>query len=293
MQHTIESQGYTAIIDETGAELVSLKSPQGEEYMWSGDAEYWTGRAPILFPVIGRMKEGGYTLDGQHYEMPKHGLVRKKPWVLIDHASDNLTFSTRADENTLKHYPFDFELQAHFQLTGPNLAISYVVTNHGTTDMLFSFGSHPAFALPLAVGEGLDQWSVKFSEQETLDRQMLDGGLIGENPVKKFIDKGSNVQLSDTIFNDNALIFFGVRSQRLDLVHAQYGRRLSLHTGGAPDLGIWSMPSAPYVCLEPWFGYDDPVNASGDFREKPGLVSVEAGSAFETAITVEVGGFHA
>ncbi|CAA6826646.1 MAG: Unknown protein, partial [uncultured Thiotrichaceae bacterium] len=224
----------------------------------------------------------------QHYEMPKHGLVRKKPWVLINHASDNMTFSTRADENTLKHYPFDFELQAHFQLTGPDLVIRYAVRNHGTTSMLFSFGSHPAFALPLAVSERLDQWSVEFSEPETLDRQMLDGGLIGGNPVKKFIDKGRTVQLSDTIFNDDSLIFFDVRSRRLDLMHAERGRRLSLHTGDAPDLGIWSMPGAPYVCLEPWFGYDDPVNASGDFREKPGLVSVEAGSVFETAIRIEL-----
>lgn len=288
MQHTIESQGYTAIIDETGAELVSLKNPQGEEYLWSGDAEYWTGRAPILFPVIGRMKEGGYTLDGQYYEMPKHGLVRKKLWKLVDHGPHHVTLSTVTDDDTLKHYPFEFHLQVSFRLVGRYLEISYVVQNTKSADMLFSLGSHPAFALPLAAGEGLDQWSVKFSEQETLDRQVLDGGLIGEHPVAKFIDRSDSIQLSDTIFNDDALIFFGVCSKRLDLMHAKRGRRLSLHTGGAPDLGIWSKPSAPYVCLEPWFGYDDPVNTSGDFRDKPGLITLSPYDIFQTAIWIEM-----
>nr|CAA6829257.1 MAG: Unknown protein [uncultured Thiotrichaceae bacterium] len=288
MQHTLESQGYIAIIDEVGAELISLKNPQGEEFMWSGDEKYWTGRSPILFPIIGRLKGGGYTLDGEHYEMEKHGLVRKKPWELVDSAVDGVTLSTRADDNTRKHYPFDYELRVHFQLVGPSLSVNYSVMNHGDAEMLFSLGSHPAFALPLTEGEGLDQWSVEFSEEETLDRQVLDGGLIGENPMLKFMDQSRKIPLSETIFDDDSLIFFDVRSQRLDLVHAEKGRCLSLYTGGAPDLGIWAKPGAPYVCLEPWYGYDDPVNTSGNFREKPGLVKLDPADTFRTSIRIEL-----
>ena len=288
MQVEIESQGYTAVVSQKGAELVSLRDAQGEEYMWSGDEAYWTGRAPILFPVIGRMKEGGYTLDGRHYEMPKHGLVRRKRWDLDTQSPSRVSFSTRADNQSTQHFPFDFELIATFELNGPRLKVSYQVINHGGDQMLFSLGSHPAFALPVSAGDGLDQWSVEFSEAETLDRQVLDEGLIGESPVHQYLNASSSVPLSDTLFNDDALIFFGVQSQRLDIVHKTRGKRLSLHTGGAPDLGIWSKPGAPYVCLEPWFGYDDPVGASGDFRDKPGLLSVEAGSTFETWIAIEL-----
>ena len=288
MQVEIESQGYTAVVSQKGAELVSLRDVRGEEYMWSGDEAYWTGRAPILFPVIGRMKEGGYRLDGQRYEMPKHGLVRRKQWGLESQSPSRVSFSTRADNQSTQHYPFDYELVTTFELCGPRLKISYQVINHGGSEMLFSLGSHPAFALPVSASEGLDQWSVEFSEEETLDRQVLDGGLIGEKPVPQYLQGSRSVQLSDTLFNDDALIFFGVKSQRLDIVHKTRGKRLSLHTGGAPDLGIWSKPGAPYVCLEPWFGYDDPVGASGDFRDKPGLLSIDAGSTFETRIEIEL-----
>lgn len=288
MQVEIESQGYTAVVSQKGAELVSLRNTQGEQYMWSGDEAYWTGKAPILFPVIGRMKEGGYSLDGRRYEMPKHGLVRGKRWDLESQSPACVSFSTRADNQTTQHYPFDFELITTFELNGPRLKVSYQVINHGGEKMLFSLGSHPAFALPVSADDGLDQWSVEFSEEETLDRQVLDGGLIGESPVPQYLNASSSVPLSDSLFNDDALIFFGVRSQRLDIVHKTRGKRLSLHTGGAPDLGIWSKPGAPYVCLEPWFGYDDPVGASGDLRDKPGVLAVDAGSTFETWIEVEL-----
>lgn len=288
MQVELESQGYTAVVSETGAELVSLRDPSGEEFMWSGDAEFWTGRAPILFPVVGRLKEGRYTLDGQTFEMPKHGLVRRKVWALESQSPARVSFSTRADDKTTQHYPFDFELITSFDLDGPRLKISYQVINHGGSEMLFSLGSHPAFALPISAQDGLDQWSVEFSEKETLDRQLLDGGLIGANPTRNYLDNTSTVELSDSVFNDDSLIFFGIKSQRLDLVHQSRGKRLSLHTGGAPDLGIWSMPNAPYVCIEPWFGYDDPVGTSGDLRDKPGLVSLAAGAVFDTHIEIEL-----
>ena len=288
--YQLENDGYTATVTDTGAELISLKAPDGEQYMWSGDAAYWTGRAPILFPIVGRMKDGGYRFDGRQYKIPKHGLVRRRQWVLTAQTGDSVTLSTKADKDTLVQYPFDYELSARFQLQGANFSVSYTVSNHGDSEMLFSLGSHPAFALPLAAGEGLDQWLVEFSENETLDRQILDGGLIGHNPVRNFLDNSRNIPLSDSLFNDDSLIFFGVRSQRLDIVHATSGRRLSVHTGGAPDIGIWAKPCAPYVCLEPWYGYDDPVDASGDFRDKPGLLSLAAGEQFETAIRIELTG---
>ncbi|MGB0865596.1 MAG: aldose 1-epimerase family protein [Granulosicoccaceae bacterium] len=288
MQVELASAGYTALISQTGAELVSLRDPSGEEFMWSGDARYWSGRAPILFPVIGRMKDGGYNFDGRRYDMPKHGLVRRKVWELESQSPAAVEFSIRADNESLLHYPFDFELFCRFELCGPRLSVCYRVLNHGNGEMLFSLGSHPAFALPLENGEALEQWSVEFAVAETLDRQVLDGGLIGANPVANFLQSSRRVQLSETLFNDDALIFFGLQSQRLDLVHQSKGKRLSLYTGGAPDLGIWSMPGAPYVCLEPWYGHDDPVNASGDLGAKPGLLRLAAGAVFETGIEIEL-----
>lgn len=289
MQVDLQSQGYTAAIAQRGAELISLRDPQGEEYLWSGDATYWSGRAPILFPVIGRMKGGGYTHKGVRYEMPLHGVVRKKDWQLLSQSEDTVCYVTRADAATRVHYPFDFELRVTFTLDGPKLSIDYEVLNHGKEQMLFSLGSHPAFALPLEAGEGLDSWSVEFSEAETLDCQVLDGGLIGDSPIPKFLDNNRTVQLSDTLFNDDALIFQGIKSQRLDIVHATKGKRVSLHTGGAPDLGIWSKPGAPYVCLEPWYGHDDPVGASGELAEKAGILTLAGGGVFETGVVVEFG----
>lgn len=285
--YKICSQDWQATISSRGAELKSLKNLETqEEYIWQADPDIWASSAPILFPIIGRLRHGQVLVDGKPYPLPKHGIARAREFENSRTEFDQLTLKLTSNSETRSFYPYDFSLEVSFNLNPGVLAISYKITNKDTKPLFFTIGSHPAFRLPLE-NSCLEDYSLRFSEKETLDRYTLQDGLMPDSGLA-FMKNESLIRLTPDIFNQDALIFRNIASKKISIVHRKKGCRLSLLTGGAPHLGIWAKPGAPFVCIEPWFGHDDSVTASGNIEEKPGMIILSAGSRFQTGIAIQI-----
>ncbi len=280
MLHTIRNECCSATISTLGAELKSLNDTQsGEEFIWQGDPGVWQGSAPVLFPVVGRLNNGGYTLGSREYKMPKHGLARTREFAVHREGGDEICFVLQSDAETKQFYPFDFNLFVAFELKNSVLSVSYIVRNTGDGLMYFTLGSHPAFSLPLG-NERLEEYSIEFEKKETLDRYFLEDGLLCVSPQPRYLDNEGIIPITQDLFKNDALIFKNIRSHKIDLVHKRDGVRITVDTGGAPHLGIWAKPGAPFVCIEPWFGHDDPADSPSDLTQKSGIITLDVGSEY-------------
>lgn len=275
MIHYIENDCLRVGVKELGAELTSIVSKEtGSEFMWQGNPDIWSGQSPILFPIIGRLIDDKYTLNGKEYEMPKHGFARRMLWECV-HKTDNcVRFLLKDTEDTLKIYPFSFELTVTFSLEDNRLTVIHSVTNKGENMMYFSLGAHPAFNCK--IGDKL-----VFEKNETLDKIKID--LVHSLRLPETYPLLSNereIVITEDIFNEDALITKGVQSDEITLVSEGLGRRISFKLGHAPYLGIWAKPGAPYVCIEPWCGVNDEQDVKVDFSEKEGIIPLASGEKF-------------
>ena len=267
-------------IDLLGAELRSLRRGD-DELLWQDEAAVWPHAAPVLFPVVGRLRGGGYLHGGQFYAMPTHGFAGHQRFELIAATADSLLLELRANAATWAMYPFEFRLRVRFTLSRQGLEVAYTVINEGEQPMCFALGSHPGFAL---AGD-LSDWHLQFDQAEVGVVWRLcgqDNALLAAEPEPFTFDKGQRINLHPSLFARDALIFKHIRSRCIGLVHRERGVRLQLDTGGAPHLGLWARPGAAYVCIEPWFGVDEDRHAKPALADKPQLMSLAAGARFET-----------
>lgn len=282
--YKIHHNSLEAHINPAGAELSSLKF-RGQEYLWQGDERYWSGRAPILFPIVGALKSGRMSYDGNQYAMPRHGLARHSDFELLSRSEDTLTLVLRADTSSLQVYPWNFELQVTFTLNDNGLDIQYDVQNNDSDNMLFTIGSHPAFALHIDAPSDLEDYTVHIDQKEPLKRYKLDEDGLLEKEHQIFVAENNIIQLNQTVFNEDALVFRDVNANTIRLQH--HGQTvLTVDTGKAPHLGIWSKPGAAFVCIEPWLGTSDFEDSNGCFENKEDLQSLSAGQTFSHKIAV-------
>ncbi len=271
-----------------GAELRSLRDiASGDEFIWQRDPAFWASSAPILFPVIGRFKDGGYLLDGRFYEIPKHGFARDMDFSLLTSSETSATFRLTDSEATIAAYPYAFTLDVTFTLQARTLAVDYRVMNRNDHTMFFALGSHPAFNLPAKLGP-LDYWSIQFETVEQPVCYRVAQNLLSSAPELFEFAADNSIVLTDDTFARDALIFKALGSRSLQIVHREHGVRLRFDTGAAPTLGIWSKPGAPYVCLEPWFGFDDSSEINADLRQKPDMLRLAAGNTFAAGYNITV-----
>jgi len=273
LNFTIKSADATASISSIGAELHSL-CHGGREFIWQGDPTVWSGRAPILFPIVGALKNNQFTYLGNTYTLSRHGFVRLSEFTCIEHNDSSLALQLRADASTLGVYPWQFALTVRFSLATTQLGVSYTVLNEDNAPMIFTIGSHPAFALRNAPGE----YAIHFSEAETLKNFPLtsDGLLL---PGVDYLQNSHILPLSESIFDNDALIFKNIQSKAISLYHRDKPI-VSVDTGGAPHLGIWAKPAASFVCIEPWFGHSDSADGGGAIEDKPAMKTLSAGEQF-------------
>jgi galactose mutarotase-like enzyme len=280
---TIENEFIQAAIRTRGAELASLvKTSTGREYIWQADPDIWGGSAPILFPIIGKLKDGQTFIDGKSYSIPKHGVLRTRDAVLIHQDDDTVEFQFCTDDETYAVYPYEFSFTAEFQLLENGLSVNYTVQNTGDEIMLFSVGSHPAFKLDLN-NHSLEDYTVEFSEPETLDLYGFVDEYLGKVESDYLINQ-SSIQLKESIFEENALIFRNIKSRTIRLNPAGIEIDIRNH----PHLGIWQMPGAPYICIEPWFSYDDAIDTDGILENKPGIMKLFPNETFETGYSIYI-----
>lgn len=279
--HTINHKDIEASINPVGAELSSLKV-NGIEYLWQGDEQYWSGRAPILFPIVGALKNDFMTYQGQRHEMAKHGIARHATFECMATTPDSVSLRLQADATSLRQYPWNFELIAHFTLSDSGLAIRYEVINTDEKPMLFTIGSHPAFALNISGPAELEHYTVTIVQSEPLQRYDLhDSGLL-DTQAKPY---GTVIPLSEHIFDHDALVFRDISASSIELSHKGQ-TMLTVDTGGAPHLGIWAKPGAPFVCIEPWLGTCDFTDSDNQFENKPDLTTLAPGQTYEHGIVI-------
>jgi galactose mutarotase-like enzyme len=282
----IENNHLTASICPQGAELQSLKLKHNQhEMIWQRDPDIWSGSAPVLFPIVGRLIDGQYIHDGKIYTMPTHGIVRTEPWTVVDKAKTHVTLEIGDSEGSRQCYPFRWKLAVRFELTELQLVVRYCVTNLDTRTLFFSLGSHPAFNLDFG-SSCISDYTLRTdnSGPPWRRRKVLDGKLSNERFEVDW--RGHDLPLSETLFDEDALIFTGIRCKQLILLNARDPRQIVFDTGGAPDLGIWAKRRAPYVCIEPWYGYDDPENHHQQLSTKPGIQTLEKSGVFTTAYSI-------
>ena len=286
---TIASAALSATIASLGAELQTLQTADGRNLLWDGDPAFWTGRAPILFPVIGMLNGGVYRYDGVTFAMPKHGFARRKDFTVTAQSEASVTFQLGADADTRAIYPFDFTLDVTFALVGPSLTVTAILANHGAAPMPASIGFHPALRWPLPFGQPRAAHRLLFDVDEPAPVRRIDAdGLLEPDPVATPV-VGARLALRDDLFVDDALIFDALRSRGVQY-GAVEGPQLQVEFADFPSLGVWTKPGAGFICIEPWQGSSDPEGFMGDIRDKPGIVMVEPGNARQQTMSITLHG---
>lgn len=286
----ISNGELTARINPLGAELLSLQDTAGREYMTDADPAYWTGHAPVLFPIVGALNGGSYRLDGREYPLAKHGFARGSMFACEKHEkSGRVRFALEASDETRRAYPFEFRLELYFELRDRTLAMTATVSNAGVQPMPFSFGFHPAFAWPLPGGGEKLAHDIVFEHDEPQDiRRIHADGLVAGHEATPV--RGDRFSLAPDLFEDDALIWDELASRRLSY-RGMNGAALDIAFPDTPMLGIWQKPGANFICIEPWAGIADPAGFAGDFRDKPGIMLLEPGASrsFGMDVTVRQG----
>jgi len=282
----IASPALSAQINPFGAELWRLQDAEGRDLLWDGDPAWWTGRAPLLFPIVGRVPDDRYTHEGRTFELPRHGFARRSTFEVVRQEPALARLRLVADAQTQAVYPFDFVLEAEFELQGAELRTTVSVANHGSTPMPATFGFHPAFRWPLpGAGERSDHGIVFADEPGPLRRLDAAGGLGTERASPP--TEGRRLPLDDAMFVDDALIFEAPRGRSLRYSGAG-GPSLAITWTGMSHLGIWTKPGAPYICIEPWHGMSAEAQAPRALADRSDLLQLAPGATETFSMTVRL-----
>lgn len=274
---SIVSDNLTASISPMGAELQSLKDPHGRELMTDANPAFWSGRAPLLFPIVGRLNDDSLRVNDTTFAMQKHGFARKSLFSLVENSASYALFRLVDSDATRAQYPFAFELDAHFSLSGKTLHQTVTVRNTDDSDMPFSFGYHPAFAWPLPTGGAREDHIIRFEKDEPANlARVTPYGTIAPDTAPSPVD-GSTIGLRDALFEDDALVWRELNSHRLSYGAPGFAS-LDIAFPDTSMLGIWTKPGAAFVCVEPWAGLADPDGYSGEFADKPGIMHLMPGA---------------
>ncbi|WP_404482705.1 aldose 1-epimerase family protein [Novosphingobium sp. BL-52-GroH] len=285
---TISSGDLTARINPLGAELWSLTDRQGREYMTDADPAFWTGHAPLLFPIVGALHDDRYRLDGREYALPKHGFARRSTFAVVEAGADHVLFRLADSARTREAYPFAFVLDMAFRIDATGLHMEARIANPGEEPLPFSFGYHPAFAWPLPGGAAKSDHMIAFEQPEPqpIRRIEPETGLVLPEPVATPVE-GHLLHPDAAQFEADALIWDRLASRALTF-GAPGATQLAIAFPDTPMLGIWQKPGAAYLCIEPWQGIADPLGFTGDFRAKPGVVTLKPGEARSFRMDVAV-----
>lgn len=284
---SITSGALTARINPFGAELSSLTDAMSREWMTDADPAYWTGRSPLLFPIVGALNGGVYRHDGQEYALPQHGFARRRAFAVIEHGGDHARFRLADDADSRAVYPFSFTLDAEYRIDGNALTIACTAANTGDTPMPVSFGYHPAFAWPLPGNADKQGHVIEFDQTEPAPLARISGGLIAGHDRPSPLIGGNRLPLDDALFVQDALVWDGPASRAVTY-RSPGGASLRIDYADADKLGIWTKPGSRFICIEPWWGIADPAGFTREISQKPGIRILAPGEARRFAMTITV-----
>ena len=279
---TLKSDKLTVAISETGAEIQSVKSIGGTEFIWCGDKNIWSGHAPILFPICGGLKEDKFEYNGKEYTLPKHGFARTSEF-LVEYSDDTkAVFLLKSNETTRIGYPFEFEFRAVFELSGNELKVTYNIQNKTDGEMLFSVGAHEAYSCP----EGIEEYDVIFEKNETLNSHLTSDGIISNDTVC-VLENEKILPLQKKFFDIDALIFFELASEKAILKHRNGSRTIEVSFPNHDYFLIWTKPEGDYICFEPWCGMADIVGSDYNFCNKAGIHKLNKAEEYNAVHTIK------
>ncbi len=259
-------------VSAQGAELQSIVRKDNQlEYLWSGDPAFWGKKSPILFPIVGGLKDNTYRHKGQPYQLGRHGFAREMAFNVNEQTPSAITFSLSDDDGTLAKYPFPFNLTVRYAIQNATLSVKYTVQNTGDEPMYFSIGAHPAFKVPLVQGTAFGDYSLHFNRPETAGIWPLSAAGLIETASVPYLNEATELPLQKQLFYKDALVFKHLASDVISIRSEKTPHGLEVSFPGFPYMGIWSAKDADFVCIEPWCGIADAVNAGGELAEKEGI----------------------
>ncbi len=270
---TLRNGKLTLTISSLGAEMQSIQDENGIERLWQGDPKFWKGRAPILFPIAGGLREDCYYLDGRRYEMPKHGYVRQIEWQLEKADAISATYLMR---EKAPGFPFDYALRVTYRLEDCRVIVTWQVENHDQRTFYFGMGAHEGYATP----GGIENYEILFDEEETFANHVLHGNLI--DPVGQVMAKNTRCfPLKEEYFAVDALVFTDLKSRGVTLVSRTHDRRVRVDFPEHDVLMFWMKPGAEYICIEPWLNAPDTLDSDMQIEHKKGCIRLEQGQSVQ------------
>lgn len=275
----IENEYLSVQLSSRGGTLQSIYSKTADlEYLWQGDRTYWGGRAPNLFPFVGRLFQERYTYQGESYAMKCHGFLSKTELETEQTASDRCAFILRDSPETLEIYPFHFHLRLEYALEGSRIQIRYQVKNLGNKTMYCGFGGHPGFRVPLEPELRFEDYCVSFPEETDCNVVNFSQGVLTEGQEPYPLQDRCRLPLHHGLFHHDAVVFANC-PREVTLASQKGTHGVTVSYPDMPYVGFWHKPNtdAPFVCIEPWSVLPGREGVVEDLAGMPDMTSIEPG----------------
>ena len=272
-----------------GGELISIKK-DGKEYLHDGK-EFWNRHAPILFPIVGMIKDNKTKILENTYEMKQHGFARDMEFEEVLKSENEVKYLFKYNEETLKRYPFKFELNIIYKIDNLENSIStiYEVKNIDDKEIIFGLGAHPAFKCDYSSGDYYLKFEKEHEDENIVIKQLTEGLINNKEIDTKSIIKNNIIELKKDIFDKDAIIMTNINSSKIKLINKKENKEvLEFDFTGFPYLAIWSKKGAPFVCIEPWFNTADKIDSNGIFEEKEDLIELKPEKIFRCEYKVKL-----
>ncbi len=277
-----------------GAEVLSIFNKKDKiEYIWQGSHDSWISHSPVLFPFVGKIKDGYYKVDGEKYKMKLHGFASHSMFKLVEHTPSKAVLQLESNSSTLKIYPFKFRLIISYILDGKELKVVNTVENIDTKEIYFSIGAHPGFNVPIASNGQFEDYIIEFDTNEVADRIILTKtkGLPTDSLQHNYLKSGNILPLNHKLFKDRVIILQGLKSKSLVIRKKDSKSGIKVNgIGKFPYLGIWTYvkKDEPFICIEPWYGISDYVNSNGEIKEKTGIQTLAPYKKYKMHYSIEI-----
>ena len=278
----LENEILKVTIKLRGAELDSIHNKQNKvDYLWSGDPAVWGKKSPVLFPIVGSLKNDTGFYKGKSLNMTRHGFAREMEFLITEESGDRLALTMESTEDTMWKYPFHFRFEVIYTLQGDTLKVTYAVHNTGDEAMPFSVGAHPAFALPLQPGSVYNDYYLEFNKVENAERwPIAENGLMETSSVP-MLNNTNHLPLTKKLFEKDAIVFKDLVSNKVVLKSDSSSAGLEMTFTGFPYMGIWAAKNADFVCIEPWIGISDSTDSDQQLENKEGMNILMPANTFD------------
>ncbi len=285
MQTQLRSASLTVTINSIGAEVCSVKNNSALEFIWQAKKEVWARHAPVLFPIVGKLKNNFFIYNQQQYELPQHGFARDLEFELIDKNDNSCTFQLSSNETTKKTFPFEFIFQIRYGLEENKLTTQYTIFNPSSLLGYYSVGAHPGFNCPLLPGEKFEDYYLEFDTNHLQQTQLNNGLRVNAKSTLEL--KDNKLQLTKNLFDNDALVFENSQVNTISLCSSTSKHKITLQCKNWPYFGVWAKKGTDeFVCLEPWYGIADSENSSQELLKKDGIIQLPPVSEFKGSFSL-------